>query len=106
MKLGQFIFMQSLTSSFEVTLLNRIQTYVYSLNILVFKGCPMDKVRFGDKCLVVKGPETPIQGHDHCQSIGGDLVSIESHGVQQFLQAFLQQAEVGGNVWIGKTYCN
>ena len=44
----------------------------------------MDKIRFGDKCLIVKEPATPIQGRDYCKSIGGDLASIESRGVQQF----------------------
>ena len=66
----------------------------------------MDKIRFGDKCLVVKEPATPLQGRDYCQSIGGDLASIESRGVQQFLQAYLQHSGVDGNVWIGKTHYN
>ena len=63
----------------------------------------MVKVRFRDNCYGVSGSGSLTEGHVDCEEMGGDLVSIDTLGEQLFLEAFLKQAQVDDNVWIGTT---
>ena len=62
----------------------------------------MSKIRFGDNCYAIYESGTPTQGQQQCEEMGGDIVSVDTYGEQLFLVAFIKQAAVDGNIWIGK----
>ncbi|XP_056375159.1 signal transducing adapter molecule 1 isoform X2 [Hyla sarda] len=67
-------------------------------------GCPSDWLSFGQKCYLISGAEEDKGVHwddarRDCQSLGGNLATINNDLVQSFLMSNLRNVKL--DVWIG-----
>ncbi|CAD5119519.1 DgyrCDS8121 [Dimorphilus gyrociliatus] len=67
------------------------------------KKCPPGSYRFGEKCYKVKSTEGQSfnEAKMTCKTMGGDLLSINSAGEQEFIANLLNTLKFNQDLWIG-----